>query len=126
MSSTFKVYQKYYVELVCCLPMDDVVFIGELFKNELLPSDLKAKLKSSSTSTPKEKAAKFLDDVIEPALNAENSNNGEMYFTLLSVMKESEYDTVKKLAETIISELDHRSVSTVYGIGKLLLYSTLW
>ena len=95
-----------------------------LVKNELLPSDLKAKLKSSSTSTPKEKAAKFLDDVIEPALNAENSN-GEMYFTLLSVMKESEYDTVKKLAETIISELDHRSVSTVYGIGKLLLYSAL-
>ena len=124
MSSTFKVYQKYYVELVRCLPMDDVVFIGELFKNELLPSDLKAKLKSSSTSTSKEKAAKFLDDVIEPAINAENSN-GEMYFTLLSVMKESEYDNVKKLAETIISELDHRSVSTVYGIGKLLLYSAL-
>ena len=124
MPSTFKVYQKYYVELVRCLPMDDVVFIGELFKNELLPSDLKAKLKSSSTSTSKEKAAKFLDDVIEPALNAEN-NNGEMYFTLLSVMKESEYDNVKKLAETIISELDHRSVSTVYGIGKLLLYSAL-
>lgn len=123
MSSTFKVYQKYYVELVRCLPMDDVVFIGELFKNELLPSDLKAKLKSLSTS--KEKAAKFLDDVIEPALNAENSN-GEMYFTLLSVMKESEYDTVKKLAEAIISELDHRSVSTVNGIGKLLLYSALW
>ena len=123
MSSTFKVYQKYYVELVRCLPMDDVVFIGELFKNELLPSDLKAKLKSLSTS--KEKAAKFLDDVIEPALNAENSN-GEIYFTLLSVMKESEYDTVKKLAEAIISELDHRSVSTVNGIGKLLLYSALW
>ena len=123
MSSTFKIYQKYYVELVRCLPMDDVIFIGELFKNELLPSDLKAKLKSLSTS--KEKAAKFLDDVIEPALNAENSN-GEMYFTLLSVMKESEYDTVKKLAEAIISELDHRSVSTVYGIGKLLLYSALW
>ena len=124
MSSTFKVYQKYYVELVRCLPMDDVVFIGELFKNKLLPSDLKAKLKSL-LSTSKEKAAKFLDDVIEPALNAENSN-GEMYFTLLSVMKESEYDTVKKLAEAIISELDHRSVSTVNVIGKLLLYSALW
>ena len=95
MSSTFKVYQKYYVELIRCLPMDDVIFIGELFKNELLPSDLKAKLKSLSTS--REKAAKLLDDIIEPALNSDNSNGemDRMYFTLLSVMKESEYDTVK-------------------------------
>ena len=121
MSSTFKIFQKHYVELVRRLPMDDVTFIGELFKSELLPNDLKAKLKS--LSTPRDKAAKFLDDVIEPGVQAEydSGETSNQFTTLLSVMRTSGNDNVEKLAETIMAELNHKSSSSCDAIGEELI-----
>ena len=122
MSSLFKIFQDHYVDLIECLPMDNVVFIGELFKNGLLPNDLKAMV--NSTKTSKEKAAKFLDNVIEPGLRADDSSetSGELdiqFRSLLSVMKDSEYENVKKLADTIVSKLDpERSILSSHGLGK--------
>ena len=118
MSSTFKIYQKHYVQLVRCLPMDDVIFIGELFGNDLLPSDLKANLESLPTSA--KKAAKFLDSIIGPALQVGSDNQ---LFSLLKIMEESGYETVKKLAGTVMSELNHRSTTddTIGTVTVLLL-----
>ena len=118
MSSPFKIFQNYYVELIRCLPMDDVTFIGELFKTELLPNNLKARLKSLPTS--RDKAATFLDDVIEPGVQAQY-DNGEtfnQFTTLLSVMKASGNDNVEKLAETIMAELNYKSSSSCAAIGE--------
>ena len=122
MSLTFKIYQNYYVDLVKCLPMNDVIFIGELFKCGLLPHDLKAKLRSLPTST--DKAAKFLDDVIEPGIQAK-CVSGEVlgkintqFALLLSIMKNCGNLTVEKLAETIMAELDHKSIFNSNTLGE--------
>ena len=98
--------------------MDNVVFIAELFKNGLLPNDLKAKLKSLPTSA--EKAADFLDDVIEPSVQGDSDGGDDNQFvSLLSIMKESEYDNLKKLADTILSEIDQVSLSSSTALGEL-------
>ena len=110
MSSTFEVFLKHYVELIRCLPMDDVIFTGELFQNRLLPNNWKAKLDSLPTSA--EKAAKFLDNMIKPDI--EGGSNGN-FTLLLSIMKNSEYDNVKKLADTITSECHQISTSSTTG-----------
>ena len=89
--------------------MDDVIFTGELFQNRLLPNDWKAKLDSLPTSA--EKAAKFLDNMIKPDIEGGSSGT----FTLLSIMKNSEYDNVKNLADTITSECDQISTSSTTG-----------
>ena len=122
MSSTFKTFQTYYEDLVQSLPMSDSIFIAKLFKNGLLPNNCKAELKSLSTSA--DKAARFLDDVIEPALKVDNESGERnvQFILLLSVMKQSGYDNVKQLAETITSELDQSldqsSPSSSHAIGE--------
>ena len=118
MSSTFKTFQTYYEDLVQSLPMSDSIFIAKLFKNGLLPNNCKAELKSLSTSA--DKAARFLDDVIEPALKVDNESGerNAQFILLLSVMKQSGYDNVKQLAETITSELDQSSPSSSHAIGE--------
>ena len=103
MSSTFRTYKKYYVDLIQCLPMDDVIFTGKLFESDLLPNDLKASLESLPTST--KKATNFLDNVIGPSIRVDD--NGQ-FFPLLKIMEESGYETVKKLAGTIMFKLNHR------------------
>ena len=107
MSTTFRIYQNHYVELVQCLPMDDVIFTGKLFQSDLLPNDLKADLESLPTSI--KKATKFLDNVIGPSLKVDRD---DQFLSLLKIMEESGYDTVnEKLAGTIMSELNPRSTT---------------
>ena len=116
-SSTLKarleVFQKYYVELIQCLAMDDAIFIGKLFQNGLLPNDWKAKLKSLPTSA--EKATEFLDNVIKPDIQARSNGN---FILLLSIMKNSEDDNMKKLADPIMSEFDQISLPSSSATGK--------
>ena len=106
MSSTFRIYQNYYLDLIQCLPMDDVIFTGKLFKSDLLPNDLKADLESLTTSI--KKATKFLDNVIGPSLKVDSD---DQFLSLLKIMEESGYENVKKLAGTVMSELNHRSTT---------------
>lgn len=119
MSSTFKIFQTYYVDLVQSLPMSDSIFIAKLFKNGLLPNNCKAELKCLSTSA--DKALRFLDDVIEPALkvDSESGETNAQFMLLLSVMKESGYDNVKKLAEMVMSELNQSSLSSGRATGEM-------
>ena len=118
MSSTFRIFQTYYEDLVQSLPMSDSIFIAKLFKNGLLPNNCKGELKCLSTSA--DKAARFLDNVIEPAIKVDN-DSGEtnaQFILLLSVMKESGYDNVKMLAETVTSELNQSSLSRGRATGE--------
>ena len=100
--SLLKIFQHYYPRLVCLLPMDDDLFLANLYGNKLLPGDLKASIMSLSTSA--KKATKFLDAVIEPSINI---NETEQFKLLLSIMNYSGNSTVKILAEEIISKLNH-------------------
>ena len=90
------VFQQFYSKLVGTLPMGDVRFIAELFSKGLLPGNLKSQVKAEKTSA--DKAALFLDDVIEPSMT---SDGGSSFDKLLNVMMDSEYQHVKELAKQI-------------------------
>jgi len=61
--STSKVFQQYYAKLVKSLPMDNVVFIAELFSANLLPDDVKDVVDSKLSQASK--ASYFLDHIIK-------------------------------------------------------------
>ena len=108
--SPLKVFQQYYVQLVELLPMKDDIFIAMLYKNNLLPGNLKEVIKSSHTSA--NGASKFLDDVIKPTIRHDRTR----FDALLAVMKSCDDDAVKKLSETISLALN-RSPSSHTGMS---------
>ena len=99
--NTSEVFQKQYSSLVNTLPMNDQIFMEELFTNGLLPGNLRNEIQSLDTSA--QKVTKFLEDVIKPAV----TNNGDnMLNTLLTVMRNSDKDNVIQLAEHIHSMIN--------------------
>ena len=102
-------YEEYVEKLVLCLPMDDTLFITKLTKRKLLPGDTSNQLKALSTQTTK--ASYFLDHVIKPALNIDETSS---FDDLLSVMEHCGYAHVEKLASKIKSEIDKGNKT---GIG---------
>ena len=90
------VFQQFYCKLVDTLPMNDVRFIAKLFSERLLPGNLMSQVKAQKTSA--DKATLFLDSVIEPSLT---SDGGSSFDKLLNIMRDSEYQHVKKLAEQL-------------------------
>lgn len=95
------VYKSYYSKLIDTLPMDDVTFFGQLYSQDLLPGDLKAKVKSQTTQA--EKASYFLDNAIEPSLRT--GNNKEAIESLVSIMAKYSDPACKKLANEMSGEL---------------------
>ena len=91
-----KIFKQFYTQLVKTLPMDDAIFISELYSRDLLPGDLKNELKAERTSA--KKVSYFLDNVIEPSVT---SSHGNRFDDLLNVMEDSEYQVVKELAKLI-------------------------
>ena len=77
-----------------------LIVIGELYKNYLLPQNLKAVIESLSIRV--QGAAKFLDNAIKPSVE---NNNSARFNALLTVMMDSNDDTMKELADTINSRL---------------------
>ena len=110
-TSSLEVLQYHYPELLRLLPMEDSIFIAELFKNNLLPHNLKAVIDSLSTRA--DKVAKLLDSVIKPS--TENSNNAN-FNVLLQVMMASNDNAVKQLAEAIISMLNQNCFESEKGM----------
>ena len=100
-ATVMEVYKLFYADLIKVLPMDDITFIGQLYSQDLLPGDLKGKVKSHSTQA--EKASYFLDHVIEPSLSTSDSK--ESFERLISVMKRYNTPAVKELASKIRGEL---------------------
>ena len=103
-SNDLDVYKQFFSKLVDTLPMNDVRFIAMLYSNGLLPVNLKSQVKAQKTSA--DKAALFLDSVIEPSVT---SDGGSRFDILLNVMMDSEYQHVKELAKMIATLLRKRS-----------------
>jgi len=82
-------------QLLETLPMDKAIFLGKLRASGLLSGDLKADLKSMSTS--EDKADYFLDVVIIPTLPDDTTNLDK----LLDVMEAYNDDNVKQLSGEI-------------------------
>ena len=95
-----EVYKKYTEKLVKCLPMDDTLFVTKLSHHNLLPGDTHNHLKKAATQP--DKASYFLDHVIKPALDIDDTSS---FDNLLSVMDQCGYTHVKTLASKIKSEI---------------------
>jgi len=107
--STDEVFLEFYAKLVKTLPMDDDIFVAELYSAKLLPGDAKAQVKSKSTRAMK--AAYFLDDVIEPSLSITFGS----FDKFLKVMENNDYHGVKELAKSIRSNLMDKPVTVETG-----------
>ena len=117
-----KVFQHFYVQLVELLPMKNDLFIAMLYKNNLLPGNLKEVIDSSHTSISR--ASKFLDDVIKPTIRHDDRTR---FDALLAVMKSCDDDALKKLSETISLALNqspnsHAGMCTTIGMPCKFLY----
>ena len=85
------VIEKFYVQLVKYLPMDDAEFRASLKTAGLLPGNLKQVIASKPTRA--DKAECFLDDGI--------NNDIDSFSKLLTVMRNSDYDQLKLLVNEI-------------------------
>ena len=120
-TTILEVLKCHYPELLRLLPMEDNIFIGELFKSNLLPHNLKADINSLSTRA--DKVTKFLDSVITPS--ADNLNNIN-FKILLQVMMNSNNKAVEQLADTIISKLNQNCVHSENGMLPVSCYQFLF
>ena len=93
--STKQVFQQFFVELVNMLPMHDPEFLAQLLERDLLPDNL---IKAKARAARADKAADFLYSKIYPDISFGNSTSFNM---LLDVMKNTENDRLKALAEKI-------------------------
>ena len=102
--ATKKVYKDFIVQLLECLPMDDVIFLKLLEHHRIFSGDLKEQVQAKATR--REKAAYFLDNAIELPLNI---GFFEPLCKLLTIMNDEIYlknDSLKQLAAKIEQELD--------------------
>jgi len=104
---TSKVFQHFYSQLVDILPMDDARFLSKLFSVDLLPGNISDQVKSLNTRA--DKATHLLDHVIRPSVSI---GVGRSFDDLIKVMENSEYDSVKGLAELIRGKLRKRTVNS--------------
>ena len=96
-----EVFKKHYSKLVKTLPMNDAIFVAELYSCDLLPSDLRDQL-NLLHRTSADKATLFLNNVIEPNVV---SGVGSSFDKLLTVMEDCEHENVKELAKLIRASL---------------------
>ena len=89
-----KAFRVFYTQLAEALPMDDLS--ANLYANELLPGNHKAKMQSLSTQ--KEKAQYFLDEVIKPGLSI---GYVEQFNKMIAIMESSDNPVMKYLAKRI-------------------------
>ena len=103
MMETSDLFKDFYFKLVETLPMNDAIFIAQLYSCRLLYDDLKEHVESLATKA--KKAMHFLDHVIKPSMTSDGSSS---FDKLLNVMEENEYQHVKELAKQIKDSLRER------------------
>ena len=80
------VYEDYYPQLIKSLPMNDAVFLAELFVKQCLSGDTLKAITTKATNV--EKASFFLDHIIKPAFEDDGSN--PVFLDLLNLMMNTE------------------------------------
>ena len=84
--------------------MNDAHFTAQLFRHGLLPGNTSDKIEASLT--PADKASYFLNNVVKPALDIDDSS---CFNILLSVMEHCGYVHVENLAGKIKSDINNGS-----------------
>ena len=90
--------------------MNDDIFLGKLYINNLLPHNFKAIIES--LHTPVERATKFLDNIIKPSVE---NNVITTLHVLLTVMMDSNDYAIKELAERISIMLNQDCLQSEKG-----------
>ena len=103
--STSEVFKQFFAKLAKSLPMDDPIFIAELFTHDLLPGNHYDQVKSLGTQA--EKATHFLHSIIRPSIITDVGR----FNKLLDIMEDSEYCNVKDLAQQIKSKLEEKPIN---------------
>ena len=98
--STSEVFRRFYVKLIKMLPMNDSLFLAELFACDLLPGNLEQQIEAKET--PVDKATCFLNHRIKTDISIDDSTS---FNKLLNIMEDSDYDNLKVLAEEIKTAL---------------------
>ena len=106
------VFKQFYDRLVITLPMNDVLFIAELYSHDLLPDIIKDRVKTLASS--ESKASYFLDHVIKPSVTV---GVGSSFDELLKVMEDSDYQSVKVLARVIRRSLSKEELADNTELG---------
>ena len=106
-----EVFKHFFAKLAKSLPMDDPIFVAELFSHDLLPGDHYDQVESRLTRA--DKTVYFLSHVIKPAITTDARSFNE----LLNVMEDSEYSNVKELAQQIKCKLKEGPVNTDNNAG---------
>ena len=104
--STSEVFKQFFAKLAKSLPMDDPIFVAELFSHDLLPGNHYDQVELRSIRA--EKAVYFLNHVIKPAIITDVDRLNQ----LLNIMEDSEYSNVKELAQQIRSKLKEKPINT--------------
>ena len=120
-SNKYEVFKHFYSKIVEILPMNDGLFMAELFSDDLLPGDVKKYIHAQATSA--EKAVLFLDCIIKPSVTSD-SDGDNSFDKLLNIMEDCEYQHVEELAKQIrasfgttsISKRSQRATSTNKGL----------
>ena len=98
--SAMKVLQKFYMELITILPMDDTMFLAKMYSRQILNHELKSSIQAISTQ--EDKAVFFLDHVIAPSVSMDHNEHLD---ALLNCMEEVEDLAVTTLAQRIRKDL---------------------
>ena len=96
------------MQLITSLSMDDVIFLGLLREENLLPGNLNDQVQLAE-KTSAQKTALFLDKVVESSIDI---GEFEPLNKLLTIMNDDVYlksDSLKQLANKIKEELDKES-----------------
>ena len=101
MSTMKSVYAHYYSKLIQVLPMEDAIFMGQLFTGQFLPGDTKATIAAKETRA--KKATFFLDDQITPSFKDDGSS--QEFLNLLDLMMNTDFTNLKSLAQEIKSKI---------------------
>ena len=110
---SIEVYNLYNKDLIQVLPMDDSLFISDLYTSELLPADIEEKVKGSKGFN---KSSLFLDEMIKSALRINNDLN---LLKLLSVMKKNKRPHVVELAREMEARINGESYTKPGMIAQL-------
>ena len=101
--------------------MDDSTFLANLFSNDFLPGDMKAKIESLPTRS--DKASYFLDHVIKPSLSGPNDS---LMDKLVELIGRSEDLALKDLSEKLNNskapEPAHSEEGKQYSRSKLEIF----
>ena len=99
-SPSLEVFKQFNENLITSLPMKDVTFLAKLNSKGLFPGDLKAQVKSQSTST--EAADYLLDNKI--AVDLKNGND-ESFMKLLLAMEEFNISMATEIKKKLNEEV---------------------